>query len=122
MRSRRLIHEHHLVGVLGHLAASTLVQVAGLLGLARACGRVSCEVHVMAHLNACFGNVDHLRHEVLVRHLKIFVLGLLMLCSPNRCKRANLQRVGYVIMAGSGLRERSRRALLIKHFHCCLLL
>ena len=79
VRGRRLVHKHHLVGVLRHLAAGALVQVAGLLGLARTRGRVGGEVHVMAHLNACFGDVDYLLHEVLVRHLKILVLGLLML-------------------------------------------
>ena len=45
---------------------------------------------MMAHLNPCLGNVDHLGHQVLVRHLKIFILGLLMLGSADRGKRANL--------------------------------
>lgn len=58
----------------GHLATCTLVQVPRSLTLARARSRIRGKVHVVTHLNARLGYFDNLRHQVLVRHLQIFVL------------------------------------------------
>ena len=73
----------------------------------------------MTHLNTCLGNLNDLRHQVLVCHLKIFVLGLLVL-GADRGKGAHLESVRNIIMTGAS--ERSWRALLIEHLDSVLLL
>ena len=73
----------------------------------------------MAHLNACLGYFDHLRHQVLMRHLKVLLLRLLVF-GCHRDERAHLERMRDILMASPS--KRCWRAFLIKHLGSRLLL
>lgn len=118
VRRCRLVHEHHLVRVLRHLATRPLVKVSGGLALAGSSRGICRKIHVVPHLNARLGHVNHLGHQVLVRHLQVLLLRLLVLGAYGG-ERAHLERVGDVFVAGAG--EKCRRALLVKHLSSRLL-
>ena len=81
--------------------------------------RVRREVHVVAHLNRVFADVErrvsHLTHEVLVRHLKVLLLRLLVFALQG-CEKAHLHILRYILM---GLAcKASGRAFLIVYLIC----
>ena len=76
--------------------------------------RIRRKVHVVAHLNRVFADVErsvvHLAHEVLVRHLQVLLLRLLVLALKG-CEQAHLHILRYVLVALPG--EACGRAFLI---------
>lgn len=105
MRCGRLVHKHHLVAVRRNLTASPLVEVSRALAGVGPAG-IARKVHLVPHLNpTCFTHVcrhvSHLLHQVLlVRHLEALLLRLLVLLA-HWGKRAHLQSVRDVLVAGS---------------------